>query len=194
MDYERRNFQSCDLSITELRDLFSQNPDAFEKSSGGQNFENLLDIMQGNSFWSGVLRLGLGMLSSSPMFQAMAKVTLIETLYEIQADPGNIQGLPSDVHDLLKVLIEKRNQKVIDDLQAVPKKRLKTVAVFYGAGHMPDLEKRLRSQLHYQPAHDLWFTAISVDLARAGVSTNQLHFLRTMIHKQLEDVGKSLQK
>jgi hypothetical protein len=194
MDYDRANFQSCDLSVTELRDLFSQNADASEKPSGGQNFENLLDIMQGNSFWSGVLRLGLGMLGSSPIFQAMAKVTLIETLYEIQGDPGNIQGLPPDVHDLLKVLIEKRNQKVVDDIQQLPSKHLKTVAVFYGAGHMPDLEKRLRNQLHYRPARDIWFTAISVDLARAGVSTNQLHFLRTMIHKQLEDVGKSLQK
>jgi hypothetical protein len=31
-------------------------------------------------------------------------------------------------------------------------------------------------------------SAISVGLAGAGVSTNQLHFLHTMIHKQLEDL------
>jgi hypothetical protein len=89
---------------------------------------------------------------------------------------------------LLEVLLERRNQKVVSELKndlSTLRKR-DTIAVFYGTGHMPDLERRLGEQLHYRPITERWFTAFSVNLARAGVSDSERQVLRSLIKQQLE--------
>jgi pheromone shutdown protein TraB len=88
---------------------------------------------------------------------------------------------------LAKVLIEDRNQVVVDDLKAVIADRpgLRTVAIFYGAGHMADLARRLQAQLGYQPGDTTWLTAMEVDLARSAMGAEQLESLRRTIRRQM---------
>src|SRR5207249_1728540 len=107
----------------------------------------------------------------NPKLQGLSKLALIETIAQIKGDPSQLRGLPPQMNQLLEVLVQKRNQKVLEDLKAELKKKagLKSIAIFYGTGHMPDLESRLRTELNYRPAEQLWLTAFSVNLARSGI-------------------------
>jgi hypothetical protein len=184
IDYTSPRFMNSDLCVHEVRDLLA------EQEGAAKGFEGLLDAMQGDSLLSGVMKLGLQLLGTSPKLQALGKLALIETLAAIQGDPSQIPGLDRDTRKLLEVLIENRNQRVVDDL--VPEmKRLRrsdSVSIFYGTGHMPDLEKRVRDQLGYRPAGELWLTAFSVNLATAGVSPAEREFIHNVVQKQLAEL------
>ena len=45
-----------------------------------------------------------------------------------------------------------------------------SLSIFYGAGHMEDLERRLRREFGYRAESDLWLPAFTVDYAKAGLS------------------------
>ena len=187
IDYERPNFHNCDLSIPELRQLLAQGESNSGSTGAGENFEGVLSLMQGGSFFDSVLQVGLRFLGASPKLRALGRLALIDVIGEIQGDFSHLHALPPDMSQLLEVLLERRNQKVVSELKAdLPQlSKRESIAVFYGTGHMPDLEKRLREQLRYHPAAERWFTAFSVDLAQSGVSESERQFLRNMIRQQL---------
>jgi hypothetical protein len=106
-------------------------------------------------------------------------------------DPSRLGAISPELKQLLEVLIEKRNQRVIDDLKTALKElgRKGSVSVFYGTGHMPEMETRLRNELHYQPVEDTWFAPISVNLADAGISAGELQFIRGFIKSQMQQLS-----
>jgi hypothetical protein len=53
---------------------------------------------------------------------------------------------------------------------------------------MPDLERRLRQELHYRPAGQLWLTAFSVDLAQTRITVSERAFLHDLLRHQLEQL------
>jgi hypothetical protein len=59
------------------------------------------------------------------------------------------------------VLIVRRNAVVLKRLKELPA-GTRTVAVFYGAGHLPDLERRITEELGYRRAGARWLTAWDV--------------------------------
>lgn len=190
IDYERPNFRHSDLSIREIRDLLAE-----PRGSGGgdaaDDFDNLISMMEGDSFMGIVMQFGLGILASSPKLQAMSKVTLIEVIAEVGGDPSRLGAVSPELKQLLEVLIAKRNQKVISDLKVAVKEVGKkgSISIFYGTGHMNEMEMRLRKELHYRPTEDVWFPAISVNLAQAGISASELEFIRGFIRSQLKQLG-----
>ena len=98
-------------------------------------------------------------------------------------------GLPPEMKALLEVLLERRNEKVIADLKAqLPKTgRHSSIAIFFGTGHMPDMEKRLRAELKYQPAGERWFTAFDVDLVKSGITPSEREFVDSFVRWQLAE-------
>ncbi|MGH7968060.1 MAG: hypothetical protein ACREIC_04965, partial [Limisphaerales bacterium] len=107
-------------------------------------------------------------------------------------DLAQLQGLPPDMKKMLEVLLQRRNAKVLADLQIEMRRVGKkgSIDVFYGTGHMPDLEKHLREDLRYRPSRQLWFTAFEVDLAKAGVSDSERQFIRSLIQQQLKQLRR----
>jgi hypothetical protein len=63
-----------------------------------------------------------------------------------------------------------------------------SVSIFYGTGHMNEMETRLRKELHYRPVEDAWFPAISVFLSEAGISPGELEFIRGFIKSQMKEL------
>jgi len=57
-----------------------------------------------------------------------------------------------------------------------------SIAVFYGTGHMDDMERRVINQLHYRPDGDNWLTAFSSDLRETGMSQVEIQFIRNMVN------------
>jgi hypothetical protein len=190
IDYERTNFRHSDLSISEIRELLAE-----PRGSGGGDaagdFDNLMSMMQGDSFMNIIMQFGLGILASSPKLQAMTKVTLIEAIVEMGGDPSRLGAISPELKQLLEVLIARRNQHVITDLKTALKDvgRKGSVSIFYGTGHMPEMETRLRKELNYRPVEDVWFSAITVNLDEAGISPSELEFIRGFIRSQMKQLS-----
>jgi hypothetical protein len=193
VDYDRTNFLNSDLSIAQIQRIMAGNQPGTvpgQKGGGNATFDMLLQIMDGSSFLGSLFKIGLQIIATSPQMQAVAKLTMIEAIGRLKGDMSNVQGLPPDWKQLIKVLIQARNQNLMADLKDELKKmpRSGSIAVFYGAGHMDDLEKRVTGDLHYRPAAETWLTAISVDLRQSGLSPAEAHFLRNFIQGQVEQM------
>lgn len=187
IDYQRPNFRNSDLTVSELRQLLTTYQTPSGQTGAGERFEGVLQMMEGGSFLDSLIQMGLRFLSVSPKLQALGRLALIDVIGDIQGDLGQLQGLPPDMRQLLEVLLQRRNEKVVSDLKTQLHRmgRRGSVAVFYGTGHMPDLEKRLRQDLKYRPANQTWLTAFSVDLAKSGVSDAERVLVQTLIRQQL---------
>ena len=195
IDYDRTNFLNSDLSVLQIQRLLLNDPCAEpaapgEKGRSSPTFDALLQIMDGSSFLGSIAKWGVQMIGSDPQLQATTKFMLIEALGGMKGDFSEMRGLPPDMQNLLKILIEARNQNVVEDLKTesatVPPAG--SIAIFYGTGHMPNLEKRITRELHYRPDGDVWFTAFSVDLRKTGLSAGEIEWMRNLIKTQLEQL------
>jgi len=191
IDYDRPQFRNSDLSLEQLRELLvrgSAEGGAGPGAQAGEDFQQLLEVMNGSSFLGALVHVGLKLIGSSAKLRAMTKVALIETLGQIKGDMSRIKGVPPDVQRLLAVIIQERNRVVLDDLKAELRSSRPpgSISIFYGAGHMADLEKRLRSELKYRPRHAVWLTALSVNTRQAGLSPSDVEAMRELVRWQLE--------
>jgi len=147
----------------------------------------LVQAMQGRSLLNAIIRVAIPFLATSPGLQGVTKLALIEILGQIDGNPANISGLPDSAKQMLVVLLEHRNQRVMDDLriELAHVQKHDSIAILYGVAHMPDMEQRLRTRFHYRPAETRWLTAFDVDSAKAGISEVQIRFLRELLRREL---------
>lgn len=190
IDYDHPNFRNSDLSVGQLRQLLEEMPAASGEASAGQGFESLMQLMQGGSLLDGILQMTMRFLGASPKLRGLSKLALAETLGQLNGDPGRLGGLPPAMKQLLDVLVARRNANVMADLKREAKiiSPHGSISIFYGTGHMPDLERRLRQELHYRAAEELWLTAFSVDLAKAGITESERQFLHDFVKRELEQM------
>jgi hypothetical protein len=167
---------------------------AISPSAGGkpsktaQEFEKLMEMMQGDSLIGALITAGMKLIGSSPKLQAMMKLAMIQILGQFEGDMSQFQGLPPEWQRLLEILIRARNDAVLKDLQAELGKRspAKSIAIFYGAAHMEDLERRLTHEMHYRPAREEWLPAFSVDLQKSQVTEAELNFVQSLVDWQMK--------
>ena len=192
IDYSREHFHNADLSLPQLARIFEQ---ATNGSAGGESaasgqaeFNQLVQVMEGSGLFGGLARLSLSLVGASPRLQAATKVALIETLGALPEDLSRVPGMTPGLKHLLAVLIEERNRAVVASLRSALRARPRpaSVAVFYGAGHMTDLERRMRATLHYRPAEERWLTAFAVNPRAAGLSEWELELTRNLVRRELE--------
>jgi hypothetical protein len=193
IDYDRTNFLNSDLSIGEIQRIMTGPPGGPTRDSPtNASFDVLLQIMDGSSFLGSLVKMGLQYLAANPQMQAVAKMTLIEAIGKLKGDLSDVQGLPPDWQHLLQVLIQARNahllQDLRDELAKIPASG--SVAVFYGAAHMDDMEKKLTSDFHYRAAEDVWLPAFSVDLRQTGMTPQQAQMMRKMVEGQIEQMQR----
>jgi hypothetical protein len=195
IDYDRTNFINSDLSVLQIQRLMINDQNAVpvapgQKGRSSPSFDALLQVMDGSSFLGGLLKLAVQFIGSNPNLQAVTRLMFIDAIGNLKGDFSEMRGLPPDMEHLLKVLIEARNRNVVDDLKAELKilPRSGSVAVFYGTGHMDNMEKSITRQLHYRPDGDIWLTAFSVDLRQTGLPRGQLLMLRNMVKAQMEEM------
>lgn len=113
---------------------------------------------------------------------AMGKqlVSLLQT-----ATPGMREGIkmilvknvasgkgPTMDKTVQEIILDARNQSVLDVFAKTVKSQTppKSVAVFWGAMHMPGIQKSLKELYGYKPAEMKWFPAASADPAKLDAS------------------------
>lgn len=175
-DTGKENYRNSDMTIEQLKARVAKS---------GSQLGPFLKMMDGSSVLASVMKFGLGMIRNNPQMQTMVKLLLMETLSQHGNDIAKAKGIPKSMQTVLRVLIEDRNQTVINDLKKEinKKKPAQSIGVWYGAGHMRDLEQRLRDQLKYRPVGGFWLPAMTIDLEKSGVSKQQIDSMRKMIQK-----------
>jgi len=155
IDYNRPNWRNSDMTMTELEKALEE-----AGASGGMLF-NMLD---GSSMMSKMVSALLGMMGSTPEGSFYMKVMVVETLARAE-EMMEVQGKSNKgMGAMMKVLIEGRNQVVFDDLEKLIREEpgVTSVALFYGAGHLADMEERLVA-MGYRETGVVWKDAIEVD-------------------------------
>jgi type II secretory pathway pseudopilin PulG len=195
INYDREHFVNCDLPLRVLEERVERPASGAAAANGPERnspgarreLDRMIAMLQGTGLLSGVLRVGLNIVAISPRLQQYARVVLIEAMAAAGDHLDRLAQLTPAQRQAMRVLIEERNEAVIDTLRDVlaGQDPPESVAVFYGAAHMRDMEQRLREQLGYRPQDQFWLDAFTADVAQAGLDEAKLTALRQMLRRQL---------
>ena len=188
MDYDRPQFRNSDLTVAQLQRLLTGGAGAGQGGGGGREFQQLMGVMDGSSVLGTLMHVGLKFIGANPKLRAMTKVMMIEMLGQLSGDMVQMKGMPPEIQRLLEVIIQERNKVVLDELRKEMRalRPARAISIFYGAGHMADLEKRLRGELGYRPRSEIWLTAMSVDVRQSGLTSGEMEMMRGLIRWQME--------
>lgn len=198
IDYTGSQFRNSDLSVAELTRILSSSDTGGESvagEGGSGELGVLLDAMRGSGFFGALARITVALLEASPRLQAATQLVMVEVLAGLPDDLPQLTGLPPGVQRLLRVLIEERNAKVVEDVRLTTRTKPvpRSIAVLYGAGHMTDLEERLRIALGYQPGEEQWLTAMAVNPGESGLSNWELNLVQSWVRRALGELEPTSQ-
>ena len=161
-------------------DMAWDDVEAALKERGSVTGEMLGQLLGGDDpMFAQMLQGFENLATASPMINTMFKLMLIT---QLSAEESAADQLDPAMNE---VIIELRNQHVMDDLKGILEadETPETIAVFYGAGHLEDMEKRMFEQLGYRVAGVMWFNAIALDLTQQGLSDNELNIVRQQVKR-----------
>jgi hypothetical protein len=169
MDSSKANWRNSDMDVEVLSDLLEQS---------GPDASRILRMLEGSSFEAKIAGLFLSLIGTSKTLSTMVKVVMLDTL----ANADEAFGLPG-MDAMQKVIIGDRNRIVLDDLKRVIESEgdKKTIAIFYGAGHMPAFERSFCEEFSLVPTTSTWTPAMRVDPREAGLTQAQVKQMRGWI-------------
>ncbi|HUY87733.1 MAG TPA: hypothetical protein VMV10_03265 [Pirellulales bacterium] len=151
IDYHQKNFQHADMS-----------PDDFAKSMADRNesfFELLLKMMaqgmvQQSKKGGGTSDADLLMALFDRNRALALKRVFAEQFEDLDGAMGALSGPEGST------LVTERNKKALEVLKQDIDDGQKRLAIFYGAGHMPDMAERLESEFGLKrEGEEQWLTA-----------------------------------
>lgn len=179
MDNNKPNWRNTDLSLDQIQARL-------DAAGAGADGEMLFSVLDGSSMMGKLANLALGMMSATAESRAMLRILMIETLEH--ADAALSMKMPGNMSSLMGVILEERNKVLFAELKKVieTEPKVRSVAVIYGAGHLPGVQKLLVSELGYHVGGDTWRVAMQVSAKDAGMSADSLKQMRTMIDQSFE--------
>ncbi|MHC4415497.1 MAG: type II secretion system protein GspG [Planctomycetota bacterium] len=183
LSYDRPAFRCSDMAMDQLERALREKGVDFAPISGslaGSSLPGRLAIY--------LLRL---IRAADVFFDGAIADTLKVVLIELFSDEAVLEySLKQFGGGFEEVIIDQRNQVVVDQVKAIldRERDVDSVAILYGAAHMPDMERRLTEQLGYRSIGERWFTAFKVDLKRSAMTAGQLKSIRRMVRYQLRQL------
>ena len=158
IDYTARNFVHADLSPEEMAAAIRKRGDdgvtlALSITADLIRQANLEQHKAKDKPAEGEPELDLLSLLLDAEGPAKLKRTLAEKFADIESPSGGLGNT------LGTILIADRNQAALKVFQKELAKGRKKIAIFYGAGHLADFEKRLREDFGLKRAGEQWLTA-----------------------------------
>ena len=174
IDSSRPNWRSSDMSVDQLQAKFEE---------AGVDGDQLFKMLDGSSLLGRMASLALGFIKSNPRLAASVKVMMVDVLGSEDA----VSIGPAEMKKMMGVILKDRNDVVLQDLRAVlAGEQRKDVAIFYGAGHLADMEEKLVRDFGYTRESEKWLEAISVRPTDAGMTREEAKSMREMMKKQVE--------
>ena len=158
VDYSPKNFVHADMTPQEMNDAM--------KARGDNSLSVALDVMadlvrEGNKQQQRLQAAGFDQTNQpdplAMMFAPDRDIQLKRMMADQFASTGSLDtGMGPTLN---KMLIADRNSAAIKVFQKELAKGQKKIAIFYGAAHMPDFERRLTSDFGLKPTKTTWLTA-----------------------------------
>jgi len=164
-------------------------------------FDRLMQVMDGTTAMGALVDGMVRLIGSSPKLQALTKLVFVELLGGLKGDLSESPVMTPDMKEMITVLIRSRNELVLEDLKkAIKDSANRSISIFYGAGHMDDLETRLVEKMGYEVKDTEWVTAFTVNFEEEGISRAERTLIQYFINLQLQmiqppkQVGKEAEK
>jgi hypothetical protein len=152
IDYTRKNFVHADMS-----------PEEFSKSMAdrGESFMKMYMRLIGQEIARQTKQQADGKFAEFGLLAAFLssdrnrrlKIALAEQFEDLESMLAGFGGPDGST------IITERNRVALEVLAAQLSEGKRTVGVFYGAGHLADMDKRLREQFDLQPVEVTWLDA-----------------------------------
>ena len=135
------------------------------------------------------------MLTPAPIIVPSVRMLRLMMIEMLGRADDLMSQVPGSMNKVMQVILQDRNAVVIGDLKAAVQGagKQKSIAVIYGAAHLPGIQAALVSQLGYTPVDDTWRQAMSVDAKTAGVSPEQIKSTRKMLSGMIDRQIKQMQ-
>lgn len=148
IDYNRDNFVHADMSPEEFLESMRNNDESFGKMflkalGQGMAVESRGQVSGGD--------LLLAVLSKNPTLRL--RRTMAEQMKELEGGMAIFEGRDGST------IINHRNAKALEVLRAQIASGKRKLAIFYGAGHLPDMERRLLSEFQMHRGGQFWLEA-----------------------------------
>jgi len=179
IDYTRDNFLHADLSPAEMAEEIRKRGDDgitlfLSIAADLLRQQNLLAMKQKESPAKEEPFDFFAMLTD-PTAPSKLKRMMAEQLADLESPDGALGKTISTI------LISDRNKAALKVFQTELAKGKKKIAIFYGAGHMPDFEKRLRSDFGLVPVSTQWLPAWDLRLREIGIEDILLRLLEQQL-------------
>lgn len=164
--HDRPNFRSCDLSDDQVSERLMKlgEVEVDKKNADVWMPQRLLDTIAELS-------------AVMPGLKNASKQFFIDVL---AGSP--IQAQTSDPDAFMKVILDDRNQVVLDDVNAILEQEpnIKSIGIIYGAAHMPGIESQLIAMGYAETGVD-WIDAIVVEQPQPPIEKMQLDASRRIL-------------
>lgn len=165
VDYTKPNFVHADMS-----------PEEFSKTmtNRGESFMQMFLRMLGQGMAQQAINEQKGVTSNSEMAMLFAlfspdrarqlKIAMAEQFENVEGQMAIFDGPDGST------IITERNRKALEVLARELKAGKKKIGIFYGAGHLADMEKHLQADFDLQRDHEKWITAWKLEKAKSKAS------------------------
>ena len=149
VDYTKKNFVHADMSPTEF---------AESMENRGESFAKMFFRMMGQG--AALQGRPQAQVDSIDMWTAILRQDKQSFKTALARQFQDIDGVMSALNgDQGSTIITERNRKALEVLRRQIDAGKKRIAVFYGAGHFPDMDMRLKDDFRMRPVKTRWITA-----------------------------------
>ena len=184
IDYSKKNFVHADLSPTQIKRKLEdrgETPWTFAFKAFGELMQNQ------NS--PAAESLSQDIQSFDQLFSMMSDSTKLKRMLAKQFTAGGAMemGLGKSLNQLL---IDDRNEAAMRVLREEVRDGKTRLALFYGAAHMPDFEKRLTSELGLRKTRQAWVEAWDLKRSTNSRAKDPVNSIADMLFQLLDEASK----
>jgi hypothetical protein len=151
IDYSKENFVHADMSPEEFSKTMESRGESFLQMFLRMMGQGMAQQAAGGNQGGGDAALLLALFSRDRATKL--KVAMAEQFENLEGQLSVLDGPDGST------IITERNRKCFEVLEKQLKDGKKTIGVFYGAGHFPDMEKRLAADFGMKRQSEKWLTA-----------------------------------
>lgn len=156
IDYTKKNFTHADMTPTEFAESMKNN----EESISGYALKAIGQSMAMQSAGKGGNNVSMLMAMFSRNKEIKMRRMFAEQMQQMEAGLIMFEGKDGST------IIDHRNAKCMEVLQREIARGKKNMAIFYGAGHLPDMQRRLMSDFKMKRGGQYWMNAWSLEIPK----------------------------
>lgn len=150
VDYAKRNFVHADMTAEEFEATMAKRGESFSQMLAREMAKAVSRQNEQNP-----LAMNLDMMLSALSDDRVYRIRRIAAVQLAKAGEGEAFAGP----DGTSTIITERNLKALDVLKRELKAGKKKIGIFYGAGHLADMEERMVNDFGFERTDESWLVA-----------------------------------